>query len=554
METSRRKPELAIVGIDLGTTNSLIGWADGRPCIASVDGDALLPSVVGVTERGELVVGKQARNQYILRPQETVRSVKRHMGDASWRCALGGREYDAPGVSSLILGHLKQAAEARLGSVTQAVITVPAYFGEAQRRDTAEAGRQAGLDVVRILNEPTAAALLYSTISPLNGKVLVYDLGGGTFDVSVVQLEDGMTEVLASHGNRRLGGDDFDELLARRLAQEFERAHGVRLLDAPVARARVYRAAEEAKVRLSTAGVVGVREEFIAEKDGRPLHLEAEVTRQEFEDLISDLLDSTLVSVRRAIADARCSAADIEQVLLVGGSTRIPAVAERLAEEIGKSPHGEVDPDTVVALGAAVQASIIAGGNVEALLVDVNAHPLGIATFDPSSGDDRFSVVIQRNTAIPTTRSRLFYTLFPDQDTVEVRVYQGEDRDPDRDELLGTFRFEGLTPSPEGDRPREVLVHFNYDLNGLLTVCAEDRPTGRRIEHRIDLATSDAPDHLSVEERSIYRRLIALARHPDVRGEDRANAEHLLRRARQDPDSAWMDEAVEVLYRVDTEY
>jgi molecular chaperone DnaK len=228
-----------------------------RPRIASVDGDALLPSIVGVAEQGELVVGKQARNQYILRPQETVRSVKRHMGDASWRCALGGREYDAPGVSALILGHLKQAAEARLGSVTQAVITVPAYFGEAQRRDTAEAGRQAGLDVVRILNEPTAAALLYSTISPLNGKVLVYDLGGGTFDVSVVQLEDGMTEVLASHGNRRLGGDDFDELLAGRLAQEFERAHGVRLLDAPVSRARLYRAAEEAKVRLSTSGPPG---------------------------------------------------------------------------------------------------------------------------------------------------------------------------------------------------------------------------------------------------------------------------------------------------------
>jgi molecular chaperone DnaK len=545
---------LPIVGIDLGTTNSLIGWADGKPCIADVDGDALLPSVVGVTEQGELVVGKQARSQYILRPQETVRSVKRHMGDASWRCVLGGREYDAPGVSALILRHLKQAAEVRLGSVTQAVITVPAHFGEAQRRQTVEAGRQAGLDVVRILNEPTAAALLYSTISPLEGKVLVYDLGGGTFDVSVVQLEDGMTEVLASHGNRRLGGDDFDELLARRLAEEFERTHGVRLLDAPVSRARLHRAAEEAKMRLSTAGVVGVREEFIAEKDGRPLHLEAEVTREEFEDLISDLLDSTLVSVRRAIADARCSAADIEHVLLVGGSTRIPAVAERLAEEIGRSPHGEIDPDTVVALGAAVEASIIAGVNVEALLVDVSAHPLGIATFDPSSGDDHFAVVIPRNTAIPTTRSRLFYTLFPDQDTVELRVYQGEDPDPDRDELLGTFRFEGLTPSSEGDRLREVLVHFNYDLNGLLTVCAEDRPTGRRIEHRIDLATSDAPDHLSVDARSIYRRLVALARHPDVRGEDRERADQLLRRARQEPDSAWMEEAVEVLYRIDPEY
>lgn len=545
---------MPIVGIDLGTTNSLIGWADGTPCIASVDGDALLPSVVGVTDQGELVVGKQARNQYILRPQETVRSVKRHMGDASWRCTLGGREYDAPGVSALILRHLKQAAEARLGPVAQAVITVPAYFGEAQRRDTVEAGRQAGLDVVRIFNEPTAAALLYSTITPLEGKVLVYDLGGGTFDVSVVQLEAGMTEVLASHGNRRLGGDDFDELLARHLAQEFERTHGVRLLDAPVSRARLYCAAEEAKVQLSTAGVVGVREEFIAEKDGKPLHLEVEVTRQEFEDLISDLLDSTLVSVRRALADARCGTADIERVLLVGGSTRIPAVAERLAEELGTSPHGEVDPDTVVALGAAVQASIIGGGDVEALLVDVSAHALGVATFDPWAGEGRFSVVIPRNTAIPTTRSRLFYTLFPEQDAVKVSVYQGEDRNLDRDELLGEFRFEGLTPSPDGEQPREVLVHFNYDLNGLLTACAEDRPTGRRIEHLIDLATSDTPDHLSVEARAIYRRLTALARQPAVGGEDRETAEQLLRRARQEPDSAWMDEAVEVLYRIDPEY
>jgi molecular chaperone DnaK (HSP70) len=229
-------------------------------------------------------------------------------------------------------------------------------------------------------------------------------------------------------------------------------------------------------------------------------------------------------------------------------------VAERLAEEIGKSPHGEIDPDTVVALGAAVQASIIAGGDVEALLVDVSAHALGIATFDPSAGEARFSVVIPGNTAIPTTRSRLFYTLFPDQDAVEVRVYQGEDRDPDHDELLGEFRFEGLTPSPDGEQPREVLVHFNYDLDGLLTACAEDRPTGRRIEHRLDLANSDAPDHLSVEARSIYRRLTALARQPEVRGEDRETADQLLRRARQEPDSAWMDEAVEFLYRIDPEY
>lgn len=546
---------MPIVGIDLGTTNSLLAVANGMPRVVNVDGDALLPSVVGFNEQGALVVGSQARNQYVLRPQETVRSVKRHMGDASWRCTLGGREYDAPSISALILEHLKQAAEPELGPVTQAVITVPAYFGEAQRRDTVEAGRRAGLDVLRILNEPTAAALLYSTMTPIEGKVLVYDLGGGTFDVSVVQLEAGVTEVLASHGNRRLGGDDFDELVARRLALQFERQHGVQLLEIPVSRARLFRAAEDAKVRLSTAGVVTVREEFIAEKDGKPLHLEAEVTRQDLEELISEHLEATMASLRRALADARCSTAEIEQVLLVGGSTHIPAVAERLAGEVGKAPHGEVNPETVVALGAAVQASITAGGDVEALLVDVNPHPLGIAALDPSTGDDRLSVVIPRNTAIPTSRSRLFYTLFPEQDTVEVKVYQGEDPDPDRDELLGKFQFEGLSPSPDGQEPREVLVHFDYDLNGLLRVRAEDRPTGRAVEHRIDLATSEMPDHLSAEARSLFRRLAVLARHPELEEEDRKKAEQLLGMARQGAmDHGWDEEAVELLYRIDPEY
>ena len=550
---------MPILGIDLGTTNSLVARADGGPPrIIAVDGERLLPSVVGLLEESSLVVGREARNQYILRPHDTVRSVKRHMGDEAWRCTLAGREYDAPGISALILGKLKAAAEAQIGPVTQAVVTVPAYFGEAQRRDTVEAGWRAGLEVVRILNEPTAAALLYSTTSPFEGRVLVYDLGGGTFDVSVVQLEAGVTEVLASHGNRRLGGDDFDERLALYLAQEFERAHGVDLLQMPLAKARLYRAAEEAKIRLSSAGVVKVREEFIAEKDGKLLQLEAEITRQAFEDLIDDLLDSTVSSVRRTLADANCAAGDIDRVLLVGGSTRIPAVIERVAEETGRPVHAEIDPDAVVALGAAIQAAIIAGDDVEALLVDVSAHALGIATFDPYQGDEELAVVIPRNTAIPTSRSRLFYTLRPEQDTVEVKVYQGEDRDLGQDELLGEFRFEGLSPSADRTDPRELLVHFDYDLNGLLTVRAEDRPTGRTVEHRIDMATpmeAFVPDGVSVEERGIFRRLWAVAQRDEVGAADRERARLLMDRAqRLETGSQWLEEALELLYRVDTEY
>ncbi len=549
---------MPIVGIDLGTTNSLIARADnGPPRIIPVDGERLLPSVVGAADNGTIVVGREARNQYVLRPDDTVRSVKRQMGDAEWRCTLAGREFDAPGISALILGKLRAAAEADAGVVSQAVITVPAYFGEAQRRDTVEAGRRAGLDVVRILNEPTAAALLYSTTTALEGRVLVYDLGGGTFDVSVVQMEDGITEVLASHGNRRLGGDDFDERLATWLARGFAREHGIDLMQLPIARARLLRAAEEAKMHLSGAGVARVREEFIAEDGGKPLHLDAEVTRQEFEGLIGDLLDTTVASVRRALADAQCAPSDIAQVLLVGGSTRIPAVAERVAEETGQSVHAEIDPDQVVALGAAVQAAIIAGDDVEALLVDVSAHALGVAAMN-GYGNLELAVVIPRNTAIPTSRSRLFYTGHPAQDKVLVEVYQGEDRDLSNDELLGEFHFEGLSPAADPDDPREVLVHFDYDLNGLLTVRAEDRPTGRTVEHRIDMAGIAAlpiPDHLSVEARGVFRRLQAIMRRGDIAAKDRDRAGVLAQRAQDGPEEpGWLDEALELLYRIDPEY
>lgn len=550
---------MPIIGIDLGTTNSLVACAEGAsPRIIPVDGRRLLPSIVGHAPDVGLLIGEPARNQYLLRPESTVRSVKRHMGDADWRCLLGGRSYDSVDVSALILRHLKQAAEAEVGLVTQAVITVPAYFGEAQRRATVEAGRRAGLDVVRILNEPTAAALVYALGSPVEGKVLVYDLGGGTFDVSVVEMGAGVAEVIASHGHRRLGGDDFDELIVVHLQREFSQEHGIDLLQHPEARARLYRAAEEAKVALSSQGVHSISEEFIAQKGGQPLHFQTEITRLTFESLIEDLLENTMQSVRRALADARCDADEIGEILLVGGSTRIPAVIERISEELGRPPHHEIDPDAVVALGAAAQAAIIAGEDVGAIFVDVSPHALGIATLDPMTGEDTLSTVIARNTAIPTTRSRLFYTLYPEQETVRIRVYQGEDRDIEMDELLGEFECRGLSPSKDPSRPREVLVHFDYDLNGMLRVRAEDRPSGRTIEHRIEVTGSAEPilpAGLSVDERGAFRRLSFLNRQSDLGDAVRREISDLIERAVSgETGEEWLQQAVEVLYRHDPEY
>ncbi len=376
-----------ILGIDLGTTNSAVAIIEqGVPTVIRLENGPILPSVVGVSPGGELLVGVSARNQWVVAPEDTVRSIKRRMGKGE-SVEMAGKQYTPQEISAFVLKRLKEAAEAHLGQpVERAVITVPAYFNEPQRQATIEAGEIAGLNVERILNEPTAAALAYGLGSDEEARVLVYDLGGGTFDVSVIELNAGIVDVRATAGDNDLGGDDFDERLAEMLADEFEEENEIDLRNNHHAWARLLRAAEEAKIELSAEPYALISLEFLtADEAGTPLHLRREVTRDEFERLIDDMLDATIKQVDKALKDADLRARDIDRVLLVGGSTRIPAIWERLAEHMGQAPHLEIDPDLAVALGAAVQAGIVAGEEIDAILVDVTPHSLGHR--DGTSGD-----------------------------------------------------------------------------------------------------------------------------------------------------------------------
>lgn len=469
----------AIIGIDLGTTFSAAGYVrDGQPVILTSEAERVVPSVVGFTPEGKLIVGAPARNQYVLYPEQTVRSIKRRMGTDD-KVRLQGRDYSPAEISALILRELKRVAETHRGQpVERAVITVPAYFSDAARQATREAGEMAGFDVERILNEPTAAALAYGldkTDEEL--QIAVYDLGGGTFDVSIVELNQGVLEVLASHGNTQLGGDDFDEELMDYLADRFQEEHQLDPRDDRRARARLLRAAEEAKIALSSRPFVRVREEFLMEKDGHPLHLEVEVERRLFEDRIAGRIDETLEAFDQALEDAGLKAADLDRLLFVGGSTRIPLVWEKVAEHTGLEPMAEIDPDEAVALGAGVQAAIIAGESIDAVLVDVTPHSLGIEVAEWRFGGivtDRYGIVIHRNTHLPTRRAQVFNALHPEQTAIRVRVYQGESPIASENSLLGEFLFEGLKPEKEGELPR-VVVEFDLDVSGILNVQATDR-------------------------------------------------------------------------------
>jgi len=481
-----------IVGIDLGTTNSLVAVVQaGRPRVLSVDGAALLPSVVGLDEQGQRLIGQAARNQYVAAPERTVRSIKRQIGKPDYRAALGEATFTAEEISSWILRRLAEAAASELGEdIRRAVITIPAYFSDRQRQATMRAGELAGLEVVRLLHEPTAAALVYGLNREGAETALVYDLGGGTFDVSVVELDTGITEVRASHGNRELGGDDFDALLVDALLRQFQEQHGVDLRGDRLAMARVVRAAEAAKIRLSDHPYAEVREEFLATKGGKALHLEAELSREGFEEMIEPLLAGTLESVRRALKESGVDARALDEVLLVGGSTRIPRVRELVAEELGCDPRQELDPDLAVALGAAVQAAVISGAGVDAVLVDVCPHSLGIRARGLRGGQedyDMFVPIIPRNTAIPVSRSERFYSAHPDADTVKVEVFQGEAQAASRNTPLGEMMFHKLSPDPDGGS-REVLVAFDYDINGILHVAAIDRRNGKREEMHLHTA------------------------------------------------------------------
>ncbi len=472
------------VGIDLGTTNSLVAIVEqGRPRVLTRGDERLVPSVVGLSDDGRILVGQAALNQYVLAPERTVRSIKRKMGTAE-QVMLGDRPHSPEEISAFILRYLKQMAEEVLEDrVERAVITVPAYFNDAQRQATKRAGEMAGLEVVRIINEPTAAALAYGIEQQADQYLMVYDLGGGTFDVSIIEQQGEILEVHASHGNVHLGGDDFDERMLQHLLAQLSSEHRYDFKGDRRAMARLVRAAERAKIILSDAPYARAAEEFLARYDGQIVHLEAEVGRDELEQMIDDLLRSTLESVDRAFEDAGLRPDQISRVLLVGGSTRIPRVWELIRRHTGLEPAMEINPDEAVALGAAVQAAIISGEEVSAMLIDVAPHSLGIEVADVLLDDlvpGRFRPIIRRNTTIPTTKAERFYTVTPRQDTVEIKVFQGESPLCAENTALGEFLLAGIPPSDDPDRLREVIVEFSYNLNGIVEVAARDRRGERR--------------------------------------------------------------------------
>jgi len=471
------------VGIDLGTTNSEVAIVENGQArvLTGEDGDPILPSCVGFSETGKLLVGREALRQYAAAPERTVKSIKRWMG-TDHKTKLGDREYLPQEISATILRALKQRAETALGEpVTQAVITVPAYFTDAQRQATKIAGEIAGFEVLQIINEPTAAALAYELRSEKAERVLVYDLGGGTFDVSVVEISGEVTEVLASHGNNRLGGDDFDRCLQLHLKQLFRQQHGQDMPDDPATNARLLQAAERAKINLSTHSFTTVREAFLGSKGKTALHLEAEIARTDFEQSIRPLLDETLEAIDRALEDAKLEPKDLDRIILVGGSTRIPLIQHAIEEHLGQAPTDGIEPDLCVALGASLQAGVLVGEAVDAILVDVTPHSLGIAAaVNTPMGimPGFFSVIIPRNSVIPVSRSEVYSTMRDNQEAVEIEVFQGENPAAEENVPLGSFKVENLPPKPAGSV--QVEVHFDFDLNGILTVTATEKGKGQQ--------------------------------------------------------------------------
>jgi molecular chaperone DnaK len=492
-----------IVGIDLGTTNSEVAvLRDGQPQVLADDGgDPILPSFVGLSEDGRLLVGKAARNQWVLAPERTIKSIKRKMGQ-DVKVKLGDQEYRPQEISAMILRALRDRAARQLGQeLPKAVITVPAYFNDTQRQATMEAGNLAGFEEVRILNEPTAASLTYDPRHHELRRMLVYDLGGGTFDVSIVQQQAGVVEVLASHGDTQLGGDDFDDLLLKLVCDRFQEQHSVDLRSNLVARSRVLRAVEAAKRHLSFHPFARLEEEFIAEKEGAALHLNLEISRLEYEALIRGLLDRTMDCVQRALDDARLTASAIAKVVLVGGSTRTPLVGELLEERLGQPSHQEVNPDLCVAMGAAIQGGIMTGADVGAVLVDITPHSLGIKCLDTSAGfffEHRFAPIIHRNTPLPASRSELFHTTHDGQTEVEIDVYQGESDDVRHNHRVGRFLVQGLAPVAAGN---PLVVQLDLNLNGTLKVSARERATGLQKTVTIDNALA----RFEREEREVSR-------------------------------------------------
>ena len=474
-----------IIGIDLGTTNSCVAVIEGGEpvVIANAEGARTTPSVVGFAKNGDRLVGQVAKRQAITNPENTISSIKRHMG-TSYKVHAGNKDYTPEEISAMILAKLKADAEAYLGEpVTEAVITVPAYFNDSQRQATKNAGTIAGLNVKRIINEPTAAALAYGVDKENDQKIMVYDLGGGTFDVSIIEMGDGVTEVLATSGDTHLGGDDFDQRVIDWMADDFQKENGIDLRKDKMAAQRLKEAAEKAKIELSSATSTNINLPFITADATGPKHLDMTLTRAQFDALTSDLVERTMTPVRKALQDAGLKASDLSKVLLVGGSTRIPAVQEAVKKELGCEPFKGINPDECVAVGAAIQGGVLQGDVKGLLLLDVTPLSLGIETLGGVC-----TKIIDRNTTIPTKKSQVFSTAADNQPSVEVNVLQGEREFARDNKSLGTFHLDGIAPAPRG--VPQIEVTFDIDANGIVNVSAKDLGTGKEQHITITASTN----------------------------------------------------------------
>ena len=487
----------AVIGIDLGTTNSCVATLEGGKAtvIPNSEGSRTTPSVVAFTKDGDRLVGITAKRQAVTNPERTIMSVKREMG-TDWKQKIGDDEFTPQEISAYVLQKLKADAEAYLGQeVTQAVITCPAYFSDAQRKATRDAGRIAGLEVLRIINEPTAAALAYGVDKDDDQTILVYDLGGGTFDVSILEIylvdDQPQIEVKATSGDNRLGGDDFDDVVIEWILSEFKKNTGINLSGDMQAMSRLREAAEKAKIELSGTGTTQINLPFITMRDGQPEHLDLSLSRSKFEELIVDLIERTMAPTRQAMKDAGVSKGEVDKVILVGGSTRVPAVQTAIEHEVGKAPFKGINPDEAVAVGAALQAGIIVGdeGVTDVLLLDVTPLTLGIETLGGVT-----TMMIERNTTIPSRRSEVFSTASDNQPAVEVHVLQGEREFSKDNTTLGRFHLMGIPPAPRGIP--QIEVTFDIDANGIVNVSAKDLGTGTEQSIKIESQTSLSEDEI----------------------------------------------------------